>query len=371
MVIAWYISGHGFGHASRDVEIINAIRKQAPDFGIVLRTAVPPWLIAGSAEKPIEVQHAEVDTGMAQVDSLTIDHELTAKQAAAFYATFEARVDAEARVLRDLGAELVVADVPPLAFAAAVRAGVPSVAVGNFTWDWIYESAPRFPALAPAVLPRIREAYATATLALRLPFHGGFDPMLEVTRDLPLVARTSARGRDEARRVLGLSSEATVILPSFGGAGLRLPYEAIAASCDCTLIVTESAGERPADADERVRVVSERERGALGLRYEDLVAAADVVVSKPGYGIVSECVANRTAFLFSSRASFAEEEVFRRELPRVLRSEFIDPERLKAGNWQDSIRALLDRPAPREPIRTDGAAAVADAILAAARYTKR
>src|SRR4051812_11326539 len=205
MIIVWYVSGHGFGHASRDVEIVNAIRQRAPDCRVVLRTEVAPWLLHGSAERPIDVQRSEVDTGMAQVDSLTIDHALTAQRAAAFYATFDARVEAEARAVSALDATLVVGDIPPLAFAAAARAGVPSVAVGNFTWDWIYEGAPRFEALAPGVVPRIREAYAMATLALRLPFHGGFTPMLSVTRDIPLVARASERGRDELRRVLGLA----------------------------------------------------------------------------------------------------------------------------------------------------------------------
>src|SRR5262245_48691369 len=204
MVLAWYISGHGFGHASRDIEILNAIRRRQPDCRIVLRTEVAPWLLHGSAESAIEVRRAEVDTGMAQVDSLTIDHELTARRTAAFYATFDARVDAEARVLRELEATLVVGDIPPLAFAAAARARVTSVAVGNFTWDWIYERSPGFEALAPGVLPKIRAAYGAATLALRLPFHGGFAPMLAVTRDIPLVARTSERGRAEARRRLGL-----------------------------------------------------------------------------------------------------------------------------------------------------------------------
>ena len=32
-----------------------------------------------------------------------------------------------------------------------------------------------------------------------------------------------------------------------------------------------------------------------GLRYEDLVQAVDVVFTKPGYGIISECIANDTA----------------------------------------------------------------------------
>jgi L-arabinokinase len=371
MVIVWYISGHGFGHASRDVEIVNAIRAEAPDCRIVLRTEVAPWLLHGSAESAIEVQRAEVDTGMAQVDSLTIDDELTARRAAAFYATFEARVDAEARVSSALHASLVVGDIPPLAFAAAERAGVASMAVGNFTWDWIYEGAPGFEALAPGVLPRIRQAYATATLALRLPFHGGFEPMLDVTRDIPLVARASECGRDEARRLLGLSSDQTIVLPSFGGAGLQLPYEAITRNCDCTLLVTDPDGAPISNGHPRQRVITESERIAVGLRYEDLVAAADIVVSKPGYGIVSECVANGTALLFSSRARFAEENVFRRQMPRVLRCEYIEPERLRAGDWKASIRALLDRPAPAETMRTDGAQAAADAILAAARYTKR
>jgi L-arabinokinase len=371
MLIAWYISGHGFGHASRDVEIINAVRKQEPDCRIVLRTEVAPWLLHGSAENAIEVQCVEVDTGMVQVDSLTIDHELTATRAATFYATFEARVDAEARVLRELDARLVVGDIPPLAFAAAERAGIGSIAVGNFTWDWIYEGAPGFEALAPGVLPRIRDAYATATLALRLPFHGGFEPMRDVTRDIPLVARASEHGRNEARRLLGLSPDATVVLPSFGGAGLQLPFEAITNDCGCTLLVTGSDATQIANDHPRLRVVSEQERAGRGLRYEDLVAAADIVVSKPGYGIVSECVANATALLFSSRARFAEEDLFRREMPRVLRCEYIEPERLKAGDWTASIRSLLDRPAPAETMRTDGAPAAADAILAAARYTKR
>jgi hypothetical protein len=366
MFIVWYVSGHGFGHASRDVEIINAIGKRDPDCRIVLRTEVEPWLLQGSAETPIDVQRADVDTGMAQVDSLTIDHELTARRAAAFYATFDARVDAEARVLSELEADLVVSDIPPLAFAAAERARVASVAVGNFTWDWIYEGSPAFEQLAPGVLPQIRRAYASATLALRLPFHGGFAPMQAVTRDISLVARTSERGGVETRRRLGLRADATILLPSFGGAGLQLPYEAIAAACGCTLLVT--GAPRLSNAAGRLRIVSEQERTALGLRYEDLVAAADIVASKPGYGIVSECIANGTALLFSSRARFAEEELFRREMPAVLRCQYIEPERLKTGDWQQAIGALLDQPAPRHATRTDGAAAAADAILAVALH---
>src|SRR4051812_43101889 len=113
MIMVWYVSSHGFGHASRDVEIINAVRRQQPDCRIVLRTEVAPWLLRGSAQSAVDVQRATVDTGVAQVDGLTIDHRRTAVQAAEFYATFDARVDAEARVVSALGATVVVGDIPP------------------------------------------------------------------------------------------------------------------------------------------------------------------------------------------------------------------------------------------------------------------
>ena len=86
---------------------------------------------------------------------------------------------------RDLGSTL--------AFAAANDAAIPSVALGNFTWDWIYSAYPAFSWSAPDVIPIIRDAYAHATVALRLPFHGGFDAMAAVTDDVPLVAFFLAR----------------------------------------------------------------------------------------------------------------------------------------------------------------------------------
>ena len=69
-----------------------------------------------------------------------------------------------------------------------------------------------------------------------------------------------------------------------------------------------------------------------GLTYQDVVAAADVVISKPGYGIVSECIANNTALVYTSRGRFAEYDVFVAEMPRVLRCRFLSQDDL----WRDA-----------------------------------
>jgi UDP-N-acetylglucosamine:LPS N-acetylglucosamine transferase len=94
------------------------------------------------------------------------------------------------------------------------------------------------------------------------------------------------------------------------------------------------------------------------------VAAADVVVSKPGYGIVSECVANGTALLYTSRGRFIDYDVFVAEMPRMLRCRFISQQDLLAGRWYEAVQKVMAQPAPPERPPVNGAAIAAAEILA-------
>ena len=369
MIIVFYISGHGFGHATRELEIIRQIRHQAPDARVVIRSAVPGWFLERSARTAVDVQSCEADTGMIQIDSLRFDEAQTIQRAQEFYGTFSERVRAEADVLRQLHASVVVGDVPPLAFAAAARASVPSIAVANFTWDWIYAAYPAFHQQAPDVSRVIGDAYAHTGLALRLPFAGGFATMPRV-RNVGLVARRSRRTRAANRRLLGLDDTRPVVLGSFGGHGAALPYAEVGASSDVTLIVTDYEArsiDRRRTYDGRLRCFEADDLERQDIRYEDLVAAADVVVSKPGYGIVSECIANDAALLYTSRGVFAENDVLVSGMARVIRTHYIPPEDLRAGRWEGFIRELLAKPAAPERLAADGATTVAEIIIGVAR----
>jgi L-arabinokinase len=99
-----------------------------------------------------------------------------------------------------------------------------------------------------------------------------------------------------------------------------------------------------------------------GWRYEDLVAAVDVVATKPGYGIIAECAAHQTAMLYTSRGHFVEYDVLVREMPRYVRSEFIPQEALFGGAWRPYLERLLAQPVPA-PADVSGAEAAADVIL--------
>jgi L-arabinokinase len=369
--LVFYISGHGFGHASRDIEVLNALLARVPDLQVHVRTNAPRWLFDLTVRGPFHHHHVECDTGVVQRDTLNPDIEATVAQARAFYSSFDPRVTQEAEALRALGPALVIGDLPPLAFAAAALADVPSVALGNFTWDWIYEGYDRWLDAAAWIPPLIRDTHRFAEEAWRLPMHGGFEGFRHIV-DLPLVARISHREPGEVRRRLGLADDDRVVLVSFGGFGLEaVGTEELARLDGFVFIVTEGSlvpkGPRSSGqgATRRGNLVSVNEHGWYeeGFRYEDLVRAADVVITKPGFGIIAESIANGAAMVYTSRGPFAEYGVLVEHLPRYLRCAFISNEDLLAWRWTRALEEALAAPPPPERPPIDGADFAADRAL--------
>ncbi len=363
-VLVFYVSGHAFGHASRVIEVINAILAIDPGVEIVVRTGAAKWLFDVTVRGPFEFHAVPCDTGVIQRDSLHLDIPATIAAAWDFTSRLDERAGAEAAFLRARGATLVVGDLPPLAFAAANRAGLPGIALGNFTWDWIYGAYREELAAAPDLVPAIRRAYALASLTLRLPLWGGFERWASPIVDLPFVARHSGRSAGEVRQQIGIPPGTRMVLASFGGLGISgLSLEPLGRLDGYTVVTTGHGLERLGAVPGSVRLLEDRDVYARGLRYEDLVRAADVVVTKPGYGIIAECLANDAAMLYTSRGRFAEYDVLVAGMPRILRCRFLDHDDLFAGRWRSHLDAVLAQAPPPDHPRTDGAPLAARHLL--------
>jgi L-arabinokinase len=352
--VFFYISGHGFGHASREIEVINAFRRAAPDVNVVVRTSAARWLFDRTVRMPFTLIEGPTDTGVVQIDSLRLDERATIRDAADFHRTLADRARDETALLREHDARLVICDAPPLGCAAAALAGIPSIVLSNFTWDWIYQGYAEQLASDPKLIPRIQDAYRTAAAGWRLPMHGGFQTFTTIV-DLPFVARHATCERRVVRDRLGLPQDMPLVLSSFGGYGVR---DFDLGRLDCldafgVVITTREPGTVPLPRG--VFAVREQQMYEFGLRYEDLAAAFDVVATKPGYGILSECIANDTAVLYTSRGRFVEYEALVAAMPRYLRSRFIAIDELLAGRWRTPLEALVTAPPAPERPRTDGA----------------
>ena len=357
MAVVFYVTGHGFGHAVRQIAIVNALSQRRPEVPIHVRTSVAPWLFTRSVRASVQLQPGPVDTGAVQRGSLDVDIPATLAAAQAFLDAGPAWIAEEQAFLRRVGARLVVADVPPLPIVAAADLGLPAIAISNFTWDWIYDDydARR---LAPGLVESIGAAYARANEGWRLPMYGGF-ATFGTLRDLPLVARVARQPREVVRAALDLPPDRPLVLISLGGYGARgIDLYAAAASLRgvAEVVATSFDAFTPGEGIHRI---DETTMYGQRIRYEDLVGAVDVVASKPGYGIISECAANGTALLYADRGRFCEYDVLVREMPRFLDSGFIAQEDLRAGRWRTAVEALVTRP-PRPPAPASGAATAAE-----------
>ena len=369
--LVFYISSHGFGHAARSIEVINAILARRPETRIGVRTAAPRWLFDLTVKGKISFSTLETDTGVVQIDALTLDEADSIRRAWSFHSDLVTRAASETRSLRELGATLIVGDIPPLAFAVGAAAGIPSIALGNFTWDWIYADYPRV-RLAPSLLPAIRGAYAKASMALRLPMSGGFESLSNV-RDIPFIARHATKTREEVCKTLKIPGDKPIVLSAFGVYGLpALDTDLLSKFKKYTVITTatvplsRSRKETPT-IEKKGSFISINEEAMYdaGIRYEDLVGAAEVIVTKPGYGIISEAIANDAALLYTSRGHFPEYDVLVEEMPKHLRTAFFSHDDLFNGKWEPHLDKLLAQPKPKKKPETNGAEVAADILLKA------
>jgi len=355
--LIYYISGHGYGHATRSIEVIKKLIAADPHLFVHIRTDAPGWFFKLNLTKNYEVHRCKIDVGAVQRTSFFVDKQATLQQLERLLKEQNKLVEREVDFAGQVKAQLIVADVPFLAFEIAHRLHVPGIAIANFSWDWIYDS---FVDVLPGFsqpIERIRSAYRKADLLLRLPMHGDLD-VFPHSKDIPLIARGAVRTKEDVRRALGIrpTDKHLLALVAFRAEDL--------ANVDLT----------PLNRSESVRYVT------LGLAnapapclnispdfmyFPDLVNACDVVISKPGYSLNSEIIANRTPLLYTPRPDFVECDVLIQGLERFAVAQALDREAFLAGSWEVPLMALTSpaRVQSWPDVEMGGAATAAAEIL--------
>jgi L-arabinokinase len=296
-----------------------------------------------------------MDVGILQRDSLQMDLDETLRACQVLQGTFPHLIEQEIAFIKKHQVGLVLGDIPPLCFEIAAQASIVSVAITNFTWSWIYRNyITNHPAFG-FIVEQMEALYRRATLALTLPYPGGMD-VFSRQEPLPWVTRASYLSREEARTAFHLPQFATIVLLSFGGLGLdRLPREKLQNLGDFFFVTTGAAKQKM----DNVLCLPESQRS-----YADLVRAADVVVTKPGYGIVADALSHQVPILYTERGEFAEYPRLVQALGECATSEFIPQDQLLLGNLAPYLTRLLDREPNWPKIALDGAEIAAAKVLA-------
>nr|CAB3471359.1 unnamed protein product [Digitaria exilis] len=217
LVFAFYLTGHGFGHATRAIEVVRHL--VAAGHEVHVATAVPEFVFTAEVRSPrLRIRRVVLDCGAVQADALTVDPLATLeKYHEAAVVPRQSILRAESEWLSSIKADLVVSDVVPVVCRVAANMGIRSVCIGNFSWDFIYaEYIMEAGYHHRSIVWQIAEDYAHCDILLRLPGYGPM-PAFRNVIDVPLIVRGLRKSRSEVRKELGLEENAKVLVFNFGG----------------------------------------------------------------------------------------------------------------------------------------------------------
>lgn len=267
-------------------------------------TALPEAFFREELHRPFRVIPCEIDCGCLQTDTVEVDVEGTLARYLEIESGRREIIARYAPMLRDSGADLAVADAPPLALAIAKAAGTPAWCICNFTWLDIY--AP-YVAKHPRYLDmfrRMRADYALAERHIRIfphmgnPLHGATTDSWRI-EEAGMVCRPGRPRREEFAKRFGLDPEKKWCLIYVGSFGLDgVDWRRLAHYPDWEFLGLYPLHGAPAS----YRYLKKD----LSFRYADLNASCDLVLGKLGYGLVAECLAQAKPVLFLGRRDFDE-----------------------------------------------------------------
>jgi len=344
--VAVFVTPHGFGHAARAAAVCGALRERVPGVRLHLFTTVPRWFFTESLGPGFALHRLETDVGLVQRGPLAEDLPATVAALQAFFPPPRRLLAALARRLRRLGCAAVICDIAPLGITAARAAGLPSVLVENFTWDWIYRDLAR---AQPRLLPIATVLGRTFRLAdLRVQTEPVCRPAAGAARVGPVCRRPRA-ARAATRAALGVPARAPLVLVTMGGiphGGFAL--EALGRETRVQFVLAGAARRRRRTGN--ALLLPHRS----GFFHPDLLAAADAVVGKLGYSTLAESSRAGVPFGFVPRQGFAESAVLERWVLNRGRGLRLDPAEFATGAWVNRLEELLALGRSRERL-SDGA----------------
>jgi uncharacterized protein (TIGR00661 family) len=332
--ICFYISDYGYGHASRDIAIVRQILNALTDVNIFVKTDTPFHFVKQSLlQKNVEVIQQKNDIGVAfKENSVSVDRVKTKKMLKEWLNSWDEYIQNEKRFCEKHNINLILSDIVPQPLIVADELGIPSIAISNFTWHYIFYN---LFGDTPAT-ERIKEAYQRADIALVLPFNEDMDFLkFRKKKKISLVSREITVDRRDMRRRHGIRDNELLI---YLGVGISFDpaYMRGMKKIDMPDVkfLTSSNTELP--FGNVIRIPNNE------TETQNYIAMCDLVVSKAGYGTVSEAVRAKIPMFLLKREGFKEDELIGNKVEEMGIGKFISEKSFLDGDWVSDLNLKLN-----------------------------
>jgi hypothetical protein len=294
------ISAHGYGHFAMTAPILNEFNKHS-SVSLTVRCALPEALIRSRIEGDFKIISESSDFGILMNSSLSADLAKTAVAYQTLHENFPKAIEEEKQKLLSYKPDLILANIPYLTIAAAKQANIPVIAYCSLNWAEIFKSyfKDQFPD-ANKIYREMSDAYNLADCFVR-PAPSMAMPSLTNVRHIGPVAKISKNAescRATINQQFSLSGNDKLVIISPGGVATPVPvndWPVLPGVIWVTAWPYESQRQDVLSIDQ------------LDVSFNDLLACSDAVITKPGYGTVSETACNGVPVLYVLRGDWAEE----------------------------------------------------------------
>lgn len=331
--IAVFISSHGFGHAARTLAVMAELKRRLAAVHFLIHTTVPAWFFRDELGDACTVREILADVGFSQADPFTVDLADTVRR---LDRLLPYNPDLIRELARDIaGCLFVLADIAPLGILVAEQAGLESVLLENFTWDFLYAGYLRQEPRLASFIRRFAGMFGRATVRIAT------EPLCAASPSDSFVANPISRKPrlppGEIRAQLRIPAGRRVVLVSFGGiSGEVLAPEMLARLSPDTVFLSPGPYDKIAWR-EKVLLLPYRS----GFGHADLMAAADAVILKAGYSTLAEAFHAGVPVGYALRDDFPESPGLERFIRAMMPAARIPQHDLGSGRWLSALPELF------------------------------
>jgi hypothetical protein len=332
--IAFFISPHGFGHAARAASVMEALARIDSSYQFDIFTTVPEWFFANCNSFAFQYHRLLTDIGLVQKTPFQADLPATVQKLKKFLPFDQSQIAAVAEKIMHLKCKLLICDIAPMGIRVARAAGLPSVLIENFTWDWIYRG------YAAQGLNQfetyLQSIFAEATYRIQT------QPICKYA-DADFTAGPASREIQSPpgaiRLKLGLSDSCKVFLITAGGIPKSYGFiDKLKKQTEFHFIVP-GAGK---SEEIQNHLILLPENSAYS--HPDLINAADAVIGKAGYSTIAEVYHAGVPFGYVARHSYRESEPLVGFIEKNINGLAIGESEFENGMFVCHLEKLLEIP---------------------------
>ena len=341
--IAYFITPHGYGHAARACAVMAALVDRRPGTHFDVFTRLPEWFFQSTLGGSFTYHELLTDIGLAQKTALSEDLPETLRRLGQLLPFDRDVVGRVAQQLRQIGCRLVMCDIAPMGIAVACEAGIPSLLIENFTWDYIYDGYLTDDDRLGWYIDYLAGIFERADYCIQTEPVSRRRPCNLTTAPVSRAHRTPAT---EVRQEMRIPEDAPVVMVSMGGFSWHYRFlDRLAAWPEVTFIVpgasngTAQRGQPGALPGNLVLLPHHSP-----FFHPDLVNASDAVVGKVGYSTVAEVYWSGVAMVYVPRPRFRESQALVEFVEREMHSLPMSDAEFDDGGWLSRLPNLLTKP---------------------------